>query len=156
MSTARPGDGDEGQVTLLVLVYCLIAASLVLVVASVSSVHLERKQLLALADAAALDAADALEESTYYTAGALPGDGVPLSDASVRASASSYLALVGAAERFEGFALAAPTGSPDGRTAEVTLVATARPALLPAVVTSWAGGVPLQVTARARAGLLQP
>ena len=83
-------------------------------------------------------------------------DGVPLSDASVRESALGYLALAGAAQRFDGFGLGAPTGSPDGRTAEVTLVATAHPPLLPAVVPGWTGGVPLRVTARARAGLLQP
>jgi pilus assembly protein CpaF len=46
-------------------------------------------------------------------------------------------------------------GPPDGRTAEVALVAPVRPPLLPAV-TTWTGGVPLRVTARARAGLLQP
>ena len=148
--------GDEGQVLLLVLVYTVIAASLVLVAASASSVHLARKQLLALADAAALDAADALDTGAFYAQGARPGEGVPLTDASVRASVGEHVALVGATERFTGFAVAPGTGTPDGRTAQVILVAVARVPLLPPVVDGWEDGVPLRVTARARAGLAAP
>ena len=147
---------DDGQVLLLVLVYTVIAASLVLVVASASSVHLARKQLLSLADAAALDAADALDTGAFYAGGAQPGDGVPLTDASVRASVDEHVSLVAAAERFDSFAVAPGTGTPDGRTAEVTLVAVARIPLLPPVVEGWEDGVPLRVTARARAGLVAP
>jgi hypothetical protein len=156
-ATSRGVRGDEGQVALLVLVYFLVAGLLVLVVGAATQVHLARGRLLALADAAALDAADALDEPTYYARGAEPGAGVPLTDATVRDSVDSYLALVGAPDRFDAFAVAATTGTPDGVTAQVVLRARVRPPLLPAALArGWAAGVPVSVTSRARAGLLEP
>lgn len=155
--TGRRGGGDDaGQVLLVILVYCLITVSLVGVVASASAVHLERKRLLALADAAALDAADALDADAFYRRGASPGTGVPLTDGSVRASVREYVDLAGATTQFEHFAVAGSTGTGDGRTAQVTLVARARPPLLPPVVSVFSDGVPLTVTARARTGLGSP
>ena len=71
----RRGD-DEGRIALLALGFVVVAASLVLVVTAAAGVHLDRKRLLALADLAALDAADALSASAYY-AGGLPSDGLP-------------------------------------------------------------------------------
>jgi len=144
---------DDGQVLLLVLVYALIAVALLTVVASASSIHLERKRLLALADAAALDAADAVDVDAFYREGTHPGSGVPLTDASVRASVDRYVGLTGAAARFERFAVAPTTGTPDGETAEVTFLSVARPPMLGSVLEPFSGGVPLRVTARARTGL---
>lgn len=151
----EPGD-DDGQVLVLVLVYFLITVSLVAVVASASAVHLERKRLLALADAAALDAADALDTGVFYRQGARPGTGVPLTDASVQASVEEYVEAAGARERFTGFAVAASTGTSDGRTAQVTLVARARPPLVTPVLATFADGVPLRVTTTARTRLSEP
>lgn len=151
-----PGRRDEdGQVLLLILVYALICVALVTVVVSASAVHLERKRLLALADAAALDAADAVDVDAFYSgAGAAPGGGVPLTDASVRASVEEYAAAAAAAQRFEAFAIGPGTGTPDGRTAQVTLVARARPPLLlSSVIAAFSDGIPLVVTSRARTGL---
>jgi uncharacterized membrane protein len=151
----RPA-GEDGQVLLLILVYALIAVALVTVVVSASAVHLQRKRLLAVADAAALDAADALDSDAFYRQGTGPGDGVPLTDASVRSSVQQYVTLAGAPARFEDFAVAPSTGTSDGRTAEVTLVAVARPPLLSSVISAFSDGVPLRVTARARTGLGGP
>lgn len=152
--TQRPDPrGEDGQVLLLILVYTLITVTLVTVVASASAVHLERKRLLALADAAALDAADAVDLGAFFADGASPGGGVPLTDASVRASVEEYVELAGAPGRFDGFAVAASTGTPDGRTAEVTLVATAEPPLLSIVIAAFSDGIPLVVTGRARTTL---
>jgi uncharacterized membrane protein len=150
----RAGADDDGQVLLLILVYALVALALVTVVVSASAVHLERKRLWALADAAALDAADALDASEFYRSGTDPTRGVPLTDASVRASVEEYVELAGARGRFERFGVGAGTGTPDGQTAEVTLVALARPPLVGSVLRAFSGGIELRVTARARTGLV--
>ncbi len=155
MSTAVPRrlrTEDDGQVMLLIFAYSAIALLLVTVVVGASAVHLERKRLLAVADAAALDAADAVDSGGLYGAGAHP-DGVPLTDASVRASVDDYAESVGAGAEFEDFGVAPSTGSPDGRTAEVTLVATARLPIVSTVLRDYVGGVSLVVTSRARTGL---
>jgi uncharacterized membrane protein len=144
---------DDGQILLLVLGYCLICLVLVLVVVSASAVHLERKRLLSVADAAALDAADSFDAGVFYTEGTAPGRGVPVSDASVRASVDDYVESRGASGDFSAFGVASPTGTPDGQTAEVTLVAVAIPPLVTSVIEDYAGGIPLRVTARARTGL---
>ncbi|TNM60025.1 hypothetical protein FHN55_19750 [Streptomyces sp. NP160] len=147
--------GDEGSVAPLVIVDAVVVVALVLVGASATELHLARTHLLAAADAAALDAADALDEAAYYRDGVLPGQGVPLDDDGVRRSAAELLARTPQPGDLLGVAVVAPTGTPDGTTAEVTLAASVRPALLPA----WVGDgvtVPLQVTSRAREGLVLP
>ena len=154
--TGRRRD-DQGQVTLLVLVYALIALGLVTVVVSASAVHLGRHRLLSVADAAALDAADALDRPGFYGAGGRPGGPrtgervVRLSDESVRQSVRAYLADSGADARFTRLTVADPTGTPDGATAEVTLTAVVRLPMVGAVLAPWRDGVPVTVTARARA-----
>lgn len=156
----RPGalrsrlGSDDGQVMLLTLCYAVIALLLVTVVASASSVHLERKRLLALADQAALAAADALGEAAYYgrdPARRAPDDGlVVLTDASVRAAVDEHLARSPGAARLTGLTVLGT--STDGRTAEVTLGAVARPPLVSWVTAAWSDGIALRATARARAG----
>lgn len=147
--------GDEGSVAPLVVVDAVVVVALVLVGAAATELHLARTHLLSVADSAALDAADSLDEAAYYRDGVLPGQGVPLDDAGVRSSAMALLARTPQPADLLGLAVAAPTGTPDGQTAEVTLTASVRPALLPA----WVGDgvtVPLQVTSRAREGLVLP
>lgn len=141
--------GDDGQVLLLVIAYATIALSLVLVVVSASAVHLERKRLLAVADAAVLDAADEVDESIYFPGGAEPGS-VPLSDASVRASVDEFLEQRGARAEFDDLAVGAGTGTPDGRTAEVALTATVQPPLIGWALEAFSDGVVLRATSRAR------
>lgn len=138
---------DDGQVLLLVLVYAAVSVSLVLVVVSASAVHLERKRLLEVADGAALDAADEVEESSYFRGGAEPGS-VPLSDGSVRGAVEGYLAERGAYADFDDLTVEA--GTSDGRTAEVTLYATVQPPLVGWALEAFADGVVLRATARAR------
>jgi hypothetical protein len=150
------GRGDAGQISLLVIGYCTIALGLLSVVASASAVHLERKRLMEVADSAALDAADALDSPLYYGGGAgvgPPGTGVPLTDASVHASVGAYLRLRGAAAEFEDLSVSEPTGTPDGSTAEVTLVARVRLPLVSAALESYGDGIVLRASARARTDL---
>ncbi|WP_129337502.1 pilus assembly protein TadG-related protein [Cellulomonas endophytica] len=150
----RAGGGpDEGRITLLALGFTLVAAALVLVVVAASSVHLERKRLLALADLVALDAADALAADAYY-AGGLPDDGLPLSDAGVRAEVDAALdaALVAGPEGAGGAGpvavLAARTLG--GGAVEVRLAAVVAVPFVGGVLAPWTDGVPVQARSVAR------
>jgi uncharacterized membrane protein len=142
---------DEGQILLLSLVYGLVTLALVIVVVAVSTVYLERKRLLSLADALAVDAADAIDTDVFYTGDRGEAVDLPLTDASVRSAVEDYLQAAPAAVtgEFEDFAVVEPTGTPDGTVAEVSLGAPIRPPLVPWVLTPWRDGIPLQVTSRA-------
>lgn len=142
---ATANNGESGQITLLTLGFALVAIALILVVASASSIHLERKRLLALADGAAADAADAIDVERYYRAEPLDV-GVPLTDASVRAAVEAHLDAAVAGSRFEHLTIAGATGTTDGHTARVTLSAVARPPLVPWVLVPWIDGIEIEVT----------
>jgi hypothetical protein len=156
----RPGlapdggrSGDEGQIVPLVIGYVLVALLLIVVVVDVTAVQLQRGRLYALADAAALDAADALDRSAFYREG-LRTDVVPASEVGVRASVREYLASVGDSTRLDDVAIADPTGW-TGTGVEVSLTARAGLPLVDRVVRRWASGVPLSATVHARS-LIQP
>lgn len=148
--TARPC--DEGRVMILSLLYVVLALLLVTAVASATSVHLERKALLALADGAALAGATALDEEAYYarTGGEKP---LMLTDASVAAAVEQHVAASATRglEDLSGLAITRAVAV-DGRTAEVSLTAVARPPLITWVTAAWSDGIRLEVTSRARAG----
>jgi uncharacterized membrane protein len=146
---------DDGQILPLVIAYVLIALALVVVAVDITAVHLQRQRLFSLADAAALDAADALDRSQFYSQGAQTAPGaaaaVPLTDQTVRSSAERYVVAAAPLARVAEVAVDRPTGSPDGVTAEVTLVGRATLPLFSFASVRWADGVPLRATARARA-----
>ncbi len=148
---SRRPTGDEGAIAILVLCYVVIAASLILVVTAATSVHLERKRLLAVADAAALDAADEVSPDSYLRTGIGGSDVVPLTDDSVQNSVRGYLHATPTG--LHDLQVVAPTGAPGGRTAEVTLQATAHPALVSWVLSGWQAGITMTVTSRADAPL---
>ncbi len=152
---ARRRPDEDGQLALLVLVYTLIALALVAVVASATAVHLARHRLQAVADGAALDAADALDRQRFYasgTAGGLPRSGdLPLAVATVRQSVDRYLAGTDEARALPGLAVVEPTGSADARTAQVSLAAPVRVPLLSAVLSAWGSGLQVEVSSRAQA-----
>ena len=141
---------DGGQVALLVLVDVLVAAALVLVVTSVGAVHLARHRLQAVADAAALDAADALDEGRFYAGAGRSGTPVPLTAETVHASVTAHLAAAGPDARLPPVAIAA-AGTADGVTADVTLATTVPLPLITFLTSRWSDGVPVAVTGRARA-----
>ncbi len=146
----RSRGSDDGQITLLALGYFLLALCLVAVVADATAVHLARTQLQDAADAAALDAADALSDASVYTGG-VTGDAVPLTDREVRAQAERYLRSYTAPSRVEGVRLGAATGTDDGRSATVELTARARLPIAAPVVASFTGGVAVTVRSTASA-----
>ena len=150
---ARTGR-DAGQIMLLSVVFGVLALLLVTAVVSATSIHLERKALLILADDLALRAANGIDLDAFYRGHAdapTSGGVVPLTDAGVRRSVEGYVAAhPEAAVGLEGLDVSEAV-TPDGRTARVTLTAVARPALVSWVTAPWSGGIPLRVTSSARA-----
>lgn len=134
---------------LLSIAYGLITLALVLVIASVSHLHIERKRLWSLADALAAGAADAADEQIWYeTAGV---DGLVLTDASVSESVDAHLAATPARVTGSFTDLSVLAASADGQVVDVTLGARVHPPLVPWVLIPWQDGVTIQVTAQARA-----
>ncbi|MEO7746324.1 MAG: pilus assembly protein TadG-related protein [Actinomycetota bacterium] len=142
---------DDGQVALLVLVYALIALSLVAVVVDATAVHLARTQLLDAADAAALDAADAVDEQAVYVGGL--ADAVPLTTASVRDQATTYLSSYVVPSHLDDVVLGDRTGSTDGASATVELRGRVRLPIGGSVMAAWRGGILVTVTSTARTTL---
>ena len=145
------GGTDDGQVALLILVWALIALSLVAVVVDATAVHLARTQLLDAADAAALDAADAVDEKAVYAGGL--ADAVPLTSASVRDQATTYLSSYAVPSHLDDVVLGARTGSADGGSATVVLRCRVRLPIGGAVMATWRGGILVTVTSTARTTL---
>ncbi|HET8614347.1 MAG TPA: pilus assembly protein TadG-related protein [Actinomycetales bacterium] len=148
---------DDGQVLLLTLVYSVVAFSLVTVVVDATAVHLARTQLLDTADAAALDAADAVDLIGTYAATAESPQAddarrtpLVLADATVREEVRAYLRDYRAPGRLDAVVVSAGTGSPDGQSAVVVLTGRVRLPIGGAVVAAWSEGVTVTVRSRAR------
>ena len=139
--------GDDGQIMLLALAYVLLAILLVTVVVCASAVHLARKELLALADLAALEAADAMDPADYYVSA---DRGMAVTDDDVRSAVEEYLSTAPESGRFTALTLDDATAV-DAHTASVTLSAVADVPLLTFLTAAWSDGVVLAVTAEARA-----
>ncbi|MFC4905284.1 pilus assembly protein TadG-related protein [Kocuria oceani] len=139
---------DRGQVTILVIGFAVVSLLLTVVVMGVTSVYLGERKLQVLADNAALAAADTFVALRPGGPGAPPS--TVLDDDAVAGAAASYLDTVSAWTATPGLALAAPTGSPDGRTAEVTLSAVVHPPVVNLLVPE---GIAITATSEARAQL---
>ncbi|MDN5558377.1 MAG: hypothetical protein L0G23_02930 [Ruaniaceae bacterium] len=138
---------DDGQIAVLTIGLAVVALALVFVVVSVSALYLDRKTLQSAADMMAADAASQLSQ-TYFED---PNGEVRLTNPEVADAAARYLAAHGASIGIAGASVTAPTGSPDGRTAVVTLTRRADVILIPSLV-NLPRFVQLTVTAQARAG----
>ena len=135
---------------ILCIAYGALALLLVTAIVSASGIHLERKRLLGVADLTALAAADSLDRGSYFGPDAHT-DEVTLTPSGVRAAVEAHLEASPEASRFTALTVVEAT-TVDGRTAQVTLAAVARPTVLSWVTAPWADGIALRVTARARAG----
>ena len=121
---------DTGSTLPLVCFYGALALLVTLLVASATSLYLERKRLFTLADGAALVGAESfeLDEVTMTR----DGPRATLTDAGVREAVRDYLASnpIG---RFEALSLDG-AATPDGRSAQVTVSAVWRPPVVTMVV----------------------
>ena len=142
----RPGV-EDGSTLILTIFYGFLALLLILVVVAATSLYLERKRLLTLADGAALAGAEAFDlgAMTVTADGAGAGLRPSLSSAGVRAAAEDYLAAAPHG-RMEGLSVSG-AASVDGQSATVSLSAHWRPPVLAVLLPE---GVPLAVTAVAR------
>lgn len=144
-------EGEDGQILILILGYVIVAVTLVIVAVDITAVHLARTQLLDACDAAALDAADAVDSGSVYRGGVT--DSVPLTTSTVRSAATTYLSGYAPPSRITDVQLTGATGSPDGQTAVVELTARVKLPLLGPVVQAWSGGITVTVRSQARADL---
>jgi len=130
---------DEGSVFILTLGYAVLAIALILVCTAATSLYLAQKQLDAVADAAALAAADGFDLSV--------AEGEPvatLTDARVRREADAMLTALDADVRLLG------ATTPDGVSATVTVAGQWHPPLVTVFVPD---GVALEATATSRTAL---
>ncbi|GAA5158011.1 pilus assembly protein TadG-related protein [Ornithinimicrobium tianjinense] len=147
-----PGERESGQISILLLGMVTLTLSVVLAVVGMTSVQLARIHLLDAADAAALDASDALARELVYAEGL--GSGVPLSDETVVTAASEHLATRTMPTRLSGWSVAPGTGTPDGRTAVVGVTGVARVPVLGTLLDQFGSGVRITVTSTARSDLV--
>ena len=110
----------------LVCFYGALALLVTLIVASATSLYLERKRLFTVADGAALVGAESFELDDV--ANTPDGPRAMLTDKGVRDAVRDYLGSnpIG---RFEALSLDSAT-TPDGRSAEVTVSAVWRPPVI--------------------------
>jgi hypothetical protein len=152
--TGRLGDRESGSITLLSIAFAALALLLLTAVVSATSIHLERKRLLALADELSLAAADSLDEASFYRGEARrpTTDGViPLTDADVRRAVEEYLSAHPSVAAGHERLTVTEAVSDDGRTARVSLAALARPPLISWITAPWSDGIALSATSSARA-----
>ena len=128
---------------MLILGYVVIALLAISATLAATSVNIEARRLLSVADGAVAAAADGYSVDT----GPEGTVRLRLTDSAVRASVADYLADTGAGVRFEGLGIAAAGAGPDGTTAHVTLRATARPPIVGWFVPA---GIPISVDSTAR------
>ena len=140
--------GDDGSTLPLVLFYALLSLALIVVVTAASSVYIERKRLLSLADGAALAGAEAfsIADVSRDDAGDDAVVRVALDPARVSTAVRDFVASA-PNDRLESLRVEEATSS-DGRSATVTLSSYWRPPLVTALIPD---GIRIEVTSRARA-----
>lgn len=145
--------GEGGQLSLLVLGFTVIALTLVIGAAAVTSVHISRMRLLDAADTAALDAADE-EVAGVYASGI--DEVVPVTDSSVRRTAEETLSTRDLPHGLLSWQVAPGTGADDGSTAVVRLTGEADLPLVGGLLRGLGGSVSVTVESRAQARVAEP
>ncbi|RWZ49721.1 hypothetical protein ELQ90_13355 [Labedella phragmitis] len=140
--------GERGSTLVLTLGFATFALVVTLVVAAATSLYIERKRLLALADSAALVGAEAFDLGDVRVAEDGTGVTVELESQSVARAVTVHVDRVGRT-RLEDIRVEAAT-SPDGQSAEVSLSSSWRPPVLTLFLPD---GVRLEATSSARSVL---
>ena len=141
---------EHGSISLFILGLSVIAMLLVAGTVAVTSAHLSRMRLLDVADGAALDAANALDDAAYREG---VGDSVPLSNATVRERAAAYVGSRPRPGSVLAWRLAPGTGTPDGRTAVVALTGEAEVPMIGPALRELGVRVTISVVSRARSDI---
>lgn len=138
----RRGRTDDGSITPLMIGFTSIALALILLAALITDVWLAHRRLFALADSAALAAAESFDPAPTQE------PGIVLTDDGVTTAARSYLDAVDVPGRYSDVRLVGR--SPDGLSAQVDLHVTYTPALLSPFGASW---IELEASATVRGAL---
>lgn len=142
---------EEGQISILLIGMMSVSLLLILGVIGATSMQLSRIQLLDAADAAALDAADSIAESSVYEGGL--GDGLQLTSEGVAAAASENLAQQERPGRVASWNVAGGTGTPDGRTAVVVVQGQAAIPVISQALDVFGSAITITVRSSARSDL---
>lgn len=148
--TRRERADESGMITPLILGFAVILIAVITGGIAVTSAQVARVQLYDVSDAAALDAADAIDNSAYT--GGLH-DTVPIASRTVTDAAAAYVARTERPHEMTSWTVSAGTGSPDGRTAVVRMTCVARLPLVGGLISALGGSVTIHAESRARAGL---
>ncbi|MCU1512383.1 MAG: hypothetical protein JWO34_2223 [Arthrobacter sp.] len=132
----------------LIIGFVLLALLLATVVMAASSIYLEHKKLLSLADGASVAAADSFTLGQLGSSAGTPT--AALDGERVRRAAADYLERNSAFARFSDLAVAPGTGSPDGATAVVTLSVAVHPPVVNFLVPD---GIRVEASSTARSRL---
>ncbi|WP_243835354.1 pilus assembly protein TadG-related protein [Arthrobacter sp. AG258] len=146
--TPRAQNAEEGQLMVMIVGYVALALLVATVVIGISSVYVEHKRLLSLADGASLAAADSYTLGDVSSQGGTPS--AVLSPSRVRNVAADFVERSPASQRFSGLAVAGGTGSPDGSTAVVVLTAEVHPPVVNFLIPD---GIRIEATSTARSRL---
>lgn len=148
--TGAERPGEDGQIMVMIIGYVTLALLVATVVLGISSVYIEHKRLLSMADGASLAAADSYTLGQLESAGGTPT--AVLHSERVKNVAAEYVARNPASARFDRLSVVDATGSPDGSTAVVVLAAAVHPPLVSFLVPD---GIMIEATSTARSRLLQ-
>jgi uncharacterized membrane protein len=136
---------DEGQITLLIIGFVMIAVLAVGVVANASKAFVYRRSLASWADGAAIAAAQSVAEDVIYAGPHV--EELPISASEARRVVDDYLARHGLAGRFDGLRVDVGV-DPVAGTVTVSLGVR-----VPLVLSGDAAGIPVSASATATAPL---
>lgn len=130
---------ERGQTSLLLVGFAVVALLMIGVAVDASAAYLRRQGLDALADGAALSAADGVQGRQVYEAGL--GERARIDPAVAQALVADYLAVTGAAQEYPGLRYSVDA------TADRIVVRVSAPLELPLTPPGWADRPVISATA---------